>query len=81
MKKVKQSKKRWAWTEAQKRKHRTCGWTRYGSGVPKWFCREFSQKWKNSCNANLKKVKLGEDPDNLYFYTHNHKNIAKGYWW
>ena len=81
MKKVKQSKKYWALTDAQKRRDRNKGRKAFGNSVPKWYCHLWSKKWRNIANRSLQKVKLGEDPDTLDFRTVHHKHIALWYWW
>ena len=79
MEKIKQSKKRWAWTEAQKRKHHP--FSKWSCGAPKWYCKTFHKKYKNIAKKSLHKVKREYDPDTLDYRTHNHRNIAKWYWW
>lgn len=81
MRKVKQSKKYWALTEAQKRKDRTKKFHYYSNKCPRWFCRTFHKKYKSISNNSLLKVKRGFDPYNLDYKTLNHKHIAKGYWY
>ena len=78
--KQKQSKKRWAWTEAQLRKTRSKGHYFYG-GVPRWYCKTFDKQRKHKCKVALKQVMLGADPDDYYFQTQNHRHMALWYWW
>ena len=78
--KKKQSKKRWAWTEAQKRKHWSLNGWRYDS-PPKWYCDVFD----HTNNAIVKKaitdIKFGVDPDDVSFSPRYNNNTAKWYWW
>ena len=77
---MKRSKKRWAWTEAQKRKHHPfCKWN---MNAPKWYCKTFHVKEKQKVQMELKKCKLGVDPDELNLYPrYNNRHIACWYWW
>ena len=81
MKKVKQSKKHWALTDAQKRRDWNRGRKTFGTSVPKWYRDVWGKKYRNIANRSLQKVKLGEDPDTLDFKTVNHRHVALWYWW
>ena len=78
MKKVKQSKKRWAQTEYQIRKDRTTNW--YG-GVPKWFCRILDNSEKRKCQKALRELKNGADPEDFVFNPKYNGSSAKWRWW
>jgi len=78
MKKIKQSKKRWAWTEAQKRKH----WSdkRFGS-VPKYFCKNLHKENKTCEKEYLQKIKRGFDSDLLELKIKNQQSSAGYIYW
>jgi hypothetical protein len=78
MKKVKQSKKRWAWTESQKRKHYSL--KRYES-VPKMFIRFEHKENKTYEKIYLHKVKNGYDVDYLELKIKNQVSSAGYNWW
>ena len=80
MKKVKQSKKRWAWTEAQKRKHWTQNHWTYDS-PPKWCCDKFDNANNTIVKKALKDIKFGMEPDDVEFGEKFVNNSAKWYWW
>jgi hypothetical protein len=79
MEKRKQSKKRWAWTEAQRRKHQTSnpGWY----SVPKWYCRLLNKENKACEKAYLKKIMKGDDPDFVELEIKNQASSAGYSWW
>lgn len=79
MKKVKQSKKRWAWTEAQRRKHQTSnpGWY----SVPKWYCRLLHKENKSCERTYIDKIMKGEDPYIIELKIKNQRSSAGYDWW
>lgn len=82
MQKKKQSKKRWAWTEAQKRKHFTKSNMRCCSGgAPKWFCKTFRKYDKNRCKKALHELIKGADPEDFIFNPKYNESSAKWFWW
>ena len=78
MKKVKQSKKRWAQTEYQIRKDRS---KNCYSGVPKWFCRILDNSDKRRLQMYLRKIKQGADPDEEVYNIKYNSSSAKWLWW
>ena len=80
--KKKQSKKRWAWTEAQKRKHWsvTASW-RYYDSPPRWFCKIFDNHDKRRCQKALRELKNGGDPEDFIFNPKYNGSSAKWLWW
>lgn len=78
MNKKKQSKKRWAWTEAQKRKDQSSssGW----QSVPTFICRIEHRENKTYVKKYLHKIKLGFDPDYEEIKIKNQDSSA-GYNW
>ena len=79
---MKRSKKRWDWTEKNLRKTRIKGKRHYPPSAPKWYCRLFHVREKNRTKKELRKVKFGQDPDNLLIFDRsNHRHIANWYWW
>jgi hypothetical protein len=80
MKKKKQSKKRWAWTEAQVRRHWSTGKT-WGSGIPRWFCRILDNHDKRRCQMALRELKNGGDPEDFVFNPKYNGSSAKWLWW
>lgn len=80
MKKVKQSKKRWAWTKAQKRK---CTPGRYSKWltVPRWYRRQLHKENKAVEKRALSKLKKGYEEDEIDFGP-KHQQSSAGYsWW
>lgn len=80
MKKKKQSKKRWAWTEAQKRKHFPKHRNWY-SGPPNWFCKLLEKSDKSKCQKALLELKNGGDPEDFIFNPKYKGSSAKWLWW
>jgi len=79
--KKKQSKKRWAWTEAQRRKHWSQShWSR-GGGVPRWFCKIIDNGDKRRCQIALRELKNGGDSENFIFNPKYNGSSAKWLWW
>jgi hypothetical protein len=76
--KQKQSKKRWAWTEAQKRKHWS---TQFYDAPPSWFCRIIDNEDKRRCQMALRELKNGNDPEEFIFNPKNNGSSAKWLWW
>lgn len=80
--KKKQSKKRWAWTEAQKRKHWSLndgsGWS---IGPPSWYCRPYHRSNKVREKVYLHKIMKGLDPDELVLNPKHHHRSAGWDWW
>ena len=81
MKKVKQSKKRWAWTEAQKRNHWSDQKYNWSGGVPRWFCRILDKSDKRRCQMALRELKNGADPEEFTFNPKYNNSSAKWLWW
>lgn len=80
MKKEKQSKKRWAWTEAQKRKHFSARcWN--DKTPPSWYCNVYNRKNRNKSKRTLYKVINGWDIDYLDFSPQYHHRCAGWFWW
>lgn len=79
MKKQKQSKKRWAWTEAQLRKDQSnsSGWY----SVPSWICRIEHRENRTYVKKYLHKIKLGCDPDFEEIKIKNQSSSAGYNWW
>ena len=79
MKKVKQSKKRWAWTEAQKRKK----WSllRGRMGPPSWYCKFYHIENKTGEKQFIHKIKNGFDADYLEMKIKNQSSSAGYSWW
>lgn len=77
MEKKKQSKKRWAWTEAQIRRY----WSR-GSWYtpPAWFRREYHAANRAFEKAMLNKIKNGYLDNDSYIGTKHHSSSAKWDW-
>lgn len=78
MKKVKQSKKRWAWTESQKRNHYSL---KHQDSVPNWFCKFEHKENKTYVKRYLHKVKNGYDVDYLELKIKNQDSSAGWNWW
>jgi hypothetical protein len=82
MKKVKQSKKRWAWTEAQIRrknseKYRSANWC----SVPAWFRREMNKQNKAKERMDVQKIKKGMSEEEVDFSPRHHPKSAGWLWW
>lgn len=78
---MKQSKKRWAWTEAQKRKHWSINYHgNFSGGAPKWFCKIFHNSDKRRLQKYLLEVKHGADPDDVVYNPRYNNKGAKWYW-
>jgi hypothetical protein len=81
MKKVKQSKKRWAWTEAQKRKSRN-SYHHWPKSAPSWYCKEYDNREKTFAKNQLHKVLRGYHPDDLSLWKrYSHRYSATWMWW
>jgi hypothetical protein len=80
MKKKKQSKKRWAWTEAQVRRHWSVN-KKWGGGVPRWFCRIIDNHDKRRCQKALRELKHGGDPEDFIFNPKYNGRSAQWLWW
>ena len=78
---MKKSKKRWAWTKAQKRKHWSLRDKRKSSSVPKWFCKSLDKTDKNRLRSYIQKIKKGSDPDNVVYNPKYNNKGAKWLWW
>jgi hypothetical protein len=76
MKKVKQSKKRWAWTKAQQRKSYNHD---YWYTPPKWFREGYHAGNRQYEKSLLIKIKNGDYSDS-YFTTKFHSSSAKWDW-
>ena len=79
MRKLKQSKKRWAWTEKQIRKHKSLkyiGWY----NPPSLYCKFLNKQNKTYEKRYLKNVELGFDLDYLELKIKNQQSSA-GYSW
>ena len=76
MEKKKQSKKRWAWTEAQKRKSYNHD---YWYTPPKWFRKDYHAGNRAYERSLLNKIKNGEYSDS-YITTKFHSSSAKWDW-
>ena len=77
---MKQSKKRWNWTEKQIRN--TFPGRYWGdSTAPKWYCRGIQKGYKTKTKNSLHKVKRGFDTDYLEFGRTNHRHSASWLWW
>jgi len=81
MQKKKQSKKRWAWTEAQKRKHFSKNMRCCSGGVPKWFCKTLRKHDKIRCKKVLHDLTKGADPEDFTFNPKYNESSAKWLWW
>lgn len=81
MKKKKQSKKRWAWTEAQVRKHWSDQRHSWSGGVPRWFCKIIDNSDKRRCQMALRELKNGGDPEDFIFNPKYNGSSAKWLWW
>lgn len=82
MKKVKQSKKRWAWTESQKRrksceKYRSCSW----GSVPAFFRRDLNKQTKAKERLDVNKLMKGFAEDEIDFTPRHHPSSAGWLWW
>lgn len=77
---MKQSKKRWAWTEKYLRKARSKSWRHT---APTWYCKLENKTYKTNTKNSLHKIKLGYNPDYmvLEFGRTNHKHSATWNWW
>jgi len=78
--KIKQSKKRWAWTEAQKRKHWSLNCWGYES-PPNWFCKIIDNEDKRKLQIALRELENGKDPEEFIFNPRNNGSSAKWLWW
>jgi len=78
--KVRKNKKRYNFTEQQLRKDRSVKYS-YGNNVPKWFVKEFNDKFKNRCKMILKNHALSYPiiMDNVVYPIQRHD--AGWYWW
>ena len=75
---MKQSKKRYGWTEKQIRNHRCKQWRRT---APKWYCRLLNKANKTKTKNSIHKVMLDYDLDLLEFGKTNHRHEAEWLWW
>ena len=78
---MKKSKKRWAWTETQKRKHWSDNFRHWNGGVPRWFCRFLDNADKRRCQKALLELKNGGDPEEFIFNPKYKGSSAKWLWW
>lgn len=77
--KKKQSKKRWAWTEAQRRKE----WSENEfcrKSPPHWFTKILDNSDKRRLQKYLKEVKWGNDPDDVFYNPKYNNSSAKWLW-
>jgi len=79
MKKIKQSKKQWAWTEAQKRNH-FGGRNRWAQNMPKSFYRQFPLYKEKESKRAIFEIMRGVFPDDVDFGT-DRKRLKPWYWW
>lgn len=68
-------KKRWSWTEAQKRRH-LVGRYHYWLNVPSDFVRQFNKANRTKENESIHKLMSGEDPDFIDFSPRYSKRCA-----
>lgn len=76
---MKQSKKRWSWTEKQIRK--TTKGSNWRRTAPTWFCKFENKAFKTKTTQSLNKVMLGYDTDFLEFGRTKHHHSAGWNWW
>lgn len=77
--KKKQSKKRWAWTKAQRRRHQN--YKTGSNSPPSWICRVEHRENKTYVKKFLHKVINGYDADFLNIKIKNQDSSAGYNWW
>jgi hypothetical protein len=60
------NKKRWSWTEAQRRRHLK-GRYHYWNNVPSDFVRQFNKANRTKAKKSMHKLMRGDDPDFIDF--------------
>jgi len=81
MKKVKQSKKRWARTEAQGRKDYYCSWHRRRYHIPAWFMKTFNDANEVFVKRALHDIERGVDPEDVFIKTRYRAKASAAWWW
>jgi len=79
---MKKSKRKWARTEAKKRKDWSINHTSYYSGgAPKWFCKIFHNSDKRRLQKYLSDIEKGADPDEVFYNPRYNNKGANWYWY
>ena len=81
MKKKKQSKKKWAWTEAQKRKHWSLNLPSWSRGPTREFIVEYHRANRAYEKAMINKIINGYLDEDSYIGIKYHPSCAKWFWW
>jgi hypothetical protein len=82
MKRVKQSKKRWARTEAQGRRDGYCtSWASDRYRVPKDFVQEFINSNEAEIRKSMREINAGIDPEEVFFKVNYMAKCTAEWWW
>ena len=81
MKKVKQSKKRWARTEAQGRRDYHNNWWNRRRHVPTDFVQAFIDLNETLIKKAMHDLNAGVDPDEVFIKTRYRPKCSAAWWW
>ena len=82
MEKRKQSKKRWAMTEAQGRKDNYCkSWHLRRMHIPKWYIQEHANSHEARTRKAMHDINSGVDPDDVFIETRYRAKCSAAWWW
>ena len=82
MKKVKQSKKRWARTEAQGRRDYYCqSWHYRRYHIPKWFIESFGEAYEAKVKKSMHDINSGVDPEDVFITNRYRAKCSAAWWW
>ena len=82
MKKVKQSKKRWARTEAQGRSdHYINSWNSRRYHIPSWFIKSFTDSNETIIRKAMHDINSGVDPEDVFIKTRYRAKCSAAWWW
>jgi hypothetical protein len=82
MKKVKQSKKRWARTEAQGRRDYYCqSWNHRFYHIPSWFIKAFTDSNEAIIRKAMHDLNREVNPDEVFIKTRYRAKCSAAWWW
>lgn len=81
MEKRKQSKKRWARTEAQGRNDYHNHWIKRRNYIPKWFLKTFSDANERKVKMAMHDINSGVEPEDVFFTIRYRVKSTAAWWW
>lgn len=82
MEKVKQSKKKWARTEAQgRRDHYPNSWKAKRYHIPRWYIQQFTNSNEAQIRKSMRDLNSGVDPDEVFIINRYRAKCSAAWWW